>query len=271
MTKDTQPLEIQLYESRKKVHPRDVKGTFQTLRKISIFVLLGIFYLLPWLNFDGHQAVLFDLPARKFTIFAITFWPQHFIYLSWLLIIAAFGLFFVTALAGRVWCGFACPQTVWTELFVRIEFWIEGSRNKRIKLDERKWDAYKIRTRGLKIILWALLALWTGFTFVGWNTLANGAGTSYPASNPPLVTETPYMHFDAENFNDSTNAWTDLAATPRNISGTTLTSSAGNIRGNPTKVTYYQATSPVIDEMLFVSDVGGDLASKYMLPTESIS
>ncbi|MFK8010533.1 MAG: cytochrome c oxidase accessory protein CcoG, partial [Marinicellaceae bacterium] len=92
---------------------------------------------------------------------------QDFIFLSWALIIAAFTLFFVTALAGRVWCGFACPQTVWTELFVRIEFWIEGSRNKRIKLDKRKWDFYKIKTRGLKILLWALLALWTGFTFVG--------------------------------------------------------------------------------------------------------
>ena len=79
---------------------------------------MGIYYFLPWLNFDGHQAVLFDLPARKFYIFAITFWPQDFIFLSWALIIAAFTLFFVTALAGRVWCGFACPQTVWTELFV---------------------------------------------------------------------------------------------------------------------------------------------------------
>ena len=167
MNNDKQPIEIQLYESRKKVHPRDVKGYFQTLRKISLFALLGIFYLLPWLNFDGHQAVLFDLPARKFYIFSITFWPQDFIFLSWSLIIAAFTLFCVTALAGRVWCGFACPQTVWTELFVRIEFWIEGSRNKRIKLDKRKWDFYKIKTRGLKILLWALLALWTGFTFVG--------------------------------------------------------------------------------------------------------
>ena len=168
MSADKQPLEIQLYESRKKIHPRAAKGFYQNLRKLSLFALLGIYYLLPWLNFDGHQAVLFDLPARKFYIFAITFWPQDFIFLSWALIIAAFTLFFVTALAGRVWCGFACPQTVWTELFVRIEFWIEGSRNKRIKLDKRKWDAYKIRTRGLKLLLWVILALWTGLTFVGY-------------------------------------------------------------------------------------------------------
>jgi len=162
-----QPLEIELYESRKKVHPRNVKGYYQTLRKISLYVLLGIYYLLPWLNFEGHQAILFDLPARKFTIFSIVFWPQDFIYLSWLLIIAAFTLFFVTALAGRVWCGFACPQTVWTELFVRIEQIIEGSRNKRIKLDKAPWNWAKIKTRGLKIFLWLILALWTGFTFVG--------------------------------------------------------------------------------------------------------
>ncbi|MCF6288224.1 MAG: cytochrome c oxidase accessory protein CcoG [Proteobacteria bacterium] len=168
MSVDKQPLEISLYEERKKIHPRDVKGFYQTLRKLSLFALLGIYYLLPWLNFDGQQAVLFDLPARKFYIFAITFWPQDFIFLSWALIIAAFTLFFVTALAGRIWCGFACPQTVWTELFVRIEFWIEGARNKRIKLDKRKWDGYKLKTRGVKIILWILLALWTGFTFVGY-------------------------------------------------------------------------------------------------------
>lgn len=167
MSDDKQPLEIQLYEKRKKIHPRNVKGYFQSLRKLSLYMLLGIFYLLPWLNFDGHQAVLFDLPARKFHIFAITFWPQDFIFLSWALIIAAFTLFFVTALAGRVWCGFACPQTVWTELFVRIEFWLEGDRNKRIKLDKAPWNFAKLKTRGLKILLWAILALWTGFTFVG--------------------------------------------------------------------------------------------------------
>jgi cytochrome c oxidase accessory protein FixG len=167
MSESKQPLEIQLYEKRKKIHPRNVKGFFQRLRKVSLYLLLGIFYLIPWLNYHGHQAVLFDLPARKFYIFNITFWPQDFIFLSWGLIIAAFTLFFVTALAGRVWCGFACPQTVWTELFVRIEYLIEGDRNKRIKLDKASWSFNKIRTRGLKILLWLILALWTGFTFVG--------------------------------------------------------------------------------------------------------
>ena len=164
---EKQALEIQLYESRKKIHPREVKGYFQGLRKLSLYVLLGIFYLIPWLNYQGHQAILFDLPARKFHIFAITFWPQDFIYLSWLLIIAAFALFFFTALAGRIWCGFACPQTVWTELFVQIEQWVEGNRNRRMKLDKSQWNANKIKRRGTKTLLWIILALWTGFTFVG--------------------------------------------------------------------------------------------------------
>lgn len=165
-----QPLEIQLYESRKKIHPRETSGYFQRLRKLSLYVLLGGFYIMPWVNYAGRQALLFDLPARKFYIFGVTFWPQDFIFLSWAMIIAAFTLFFVTALAGRVWCGFACPQTVWTELFVRIEQWVEGNRNKRIKLDKSPWNFNKIRRRGLKIVLWLILALWTGFTFVGFFT-----------------------------------------------------------------------------------------------------
>ena len=170
MSVDKQPLEIQLYESRKKIHPREVKGFFLRLRKLSLFTLLGGFYLMPWVNYAGHQALLFDLPARKFYIFSITFWPQDFIFLSWAMIIAAFTLFFVTAIAGRVWCGFACPQTVWTELFVQIEQWTEGNRNKRIKLDKAPWTFNKFRRRGLKMLLWMILALWTGFTFVGFFT-----------------------------------------------------------------------------------------------------
>ena len=170
MSQDKQPLGIELYQSRKKIHPREINGFFSRLRKLSLFTLLGIFYFLPWLNYDGHQAVLFDLPARKFYIFGITFWPQDFIFLSWLLIIAAFSLFFFTALAGRLWCGYACPQTVWTELFVQIEHWVEGDRNKRLKLDKQPWNLNKIRRRGLKILLWIILALWTGFTFVGFFT-----------------------------------------------------------------------------------------------------
>ena len=112
-----------------------------------MFVLLGMFYVGPWLTWAGRQAILFDLPARKFYIFGLTLWPQDFIYLALLLIILAVSLFFFTAIAGRVWCGFACPQTVWTEAFSWIERLIEGDRSKRIKLDKAPWSANKIRER----------------------------------------------------------------------------------------------------------------------------
>ena len=107
-------------------------------------VLLGLFYALPWFNWNGRQSVLFDLPARKFHIFALTLWPQDFIFLSWLLIIAALSLFFFTAVAGRLWCGYACPQTVWTEAFVWLERITEGKRSARISLDKAPWTAGKI-------------------------------------------------------------------------------------------------------------------------------
>lgn len=156
-----------LYRSEDKVYPREVKGRFATLRRLAMFVLLGIFYLGPWLTWAGRQAVLFDLPARKFYIFGLTLWPQDFIYLALLLIILAVSLFFFTAIAGRVWCGFACPQTVWTEAFSWIERLIEGDRSKRIKLDKAPWSANKITRKVAKQTSWITLALFTGFTFVG--------------------------------------------------------------------------------------------------------
>ncbi len=159
-----------LYKSREKIHPRDVHGTFARLRVTSVWLLLGIYYLGPWLNWNGRQAILFDLPARKFYIFGLEFWPQDFVFLAWLLIIAALTLFYVTAIAGRVWCGYACPQTVWTEVFMMMERWTEGPRNKRIKLDKSPWNREKILRRGSKHLLWLVFALWTGFTFVGYFT-----------------------------------------------------------------------------------------------------
>jgi len=120
------------------------------------------------LRWEDRQAILFDLPARKFYIFGMTLWPQDFIYLALLLIILAVSLFFFTALAGRLWCGFACPQTVWTEAFTWIEMAIEGDRSKRIKLDKGPWNFDKIRKKVLKQFLWITLALFTGFSFVGY-------------------------------------------------------------------------------------------------------
>lgn len=157
-----------LYRSEDKIHPREVKGRFATLRRLAMFVLLGMFYFGPWLVWQGRQAILFDLPARKFYIFELTLWPQDFIYLALLLITLAISLFFFTALAGRLWCGFACPQTVWTEAFVWIEQAIEGDRGKRIKLDKAPWTVDKILKKSTKQFLWLTLALITGLSFVGY-------------------------------------------------------------------------------------------------------
>jgi cytochrome c oxidase accessory protein FixG len=156
------------YEAHRKVYPREVRGRFASLRRIAVWVLLGIFYGLVWLQWNGRQAVLFDLPARKFYLFGLTMWPQDFIFLSWLLIIAALSLFFFTAVGGRLWCGYACPQTVWTEAFLWMERWTEGDRAKRIKLDKAPWSAEKLARKSAKQFLWITFAAWTGFTFVGY-------------------------------------------------------------------------------------------------------
>ena len=176
----------EFYEKHKKVYPRKVTGWFASLRVTGVFFLLGGYYLVPWLRWDNHQAVLFDLPARKFYIFGLTFWPQDFFYLAALLIIAALSLFFFTALAGRLWCGYACPQTVWTEVFLWIERKVEGSRNQQIKLDNSELNSRKFSTKALKHFLWLSLSAWTGFTFVGYFTPIIDLGYASMAS-PPMA------------------------------------------------------------------------------------
>ena len=136
----------------------------------SVVLTQVIFYGLPWLQWNNRQAVLFDLAARKFYIFGWLFWPQDFIYLTVLLVISALSLFLFTAVAGRLWCGYACPQTVYTEMFMWIERKIEGDRLKRMKLDAEPWSSHKVLTKGAKHAAWIALALWTGFTFVGYFT-----------------------------------------------------------------------------------------------------
>lgn len=163
-------VEQSLYAKREKIYPREVHGLFARLRTLGVVGLLGIYYLTPWLRWDGSQAILLDLPARKFHIFSLTLWPQDFIYLAFLLIIAGLTLFFVTALAGRVWCGYACPQTVWTEAFLWIERKVEGDRMRQQKLDAMPMNARKFRIKATKQLLWLLFAGWTGFTFVGYFT-----------------------------------------------------------------------------------------------------
>ena len=162
--------EDEVYARHKKVYPREVHGIFANLRALGVTVLLGLFYGLAWLPWEGHQSVLLDLPARKFYIFGMTFWPQDFFYFAWLLIIAALALFYVTALAGRLWCGYACPQTVWTEIFLWIERKVEGSRNQQIKRDRADMSTTKFRVKATKHFIWITFSLFTGFTFVGYFT-----------------------------------------------------------------------------------------------------
>ncbi|MEO8161306.1 MAG: 4Fe-4S binding protein, partial [Arenimonas sp.] len=136
-----------MYVSERKIHPRDIDGRFQRLRLLAVFVLLGMYYVFPWLQWQGRQAVLFDLAARKFYIFGLSFWPQDFIFLALGLVMAGLSLFFFTAIAGRLWCGYACPQTVWTEVFIWMERWTEGDRGRRIKLDAAPWSLNKLRRK----------------------------------------------------------------------------------------------------------------------------
>ena len=128
-----------MYQSQEKIHPREITGRFQKIRKLTIGFVLLAFYALAWLDWDGRQAVLFDLPSREFHIFFLTFWPQDFYLLTWLLILGALTLFLVTAIAGRIWCGYTCPQTVWTEVFLWMERITEGNYRQRKKLDQSAW------------------------------------------------------------------------------------------------------------------------------------
>jgi cytochrome c oxidase accessory protein FixG len=161
---------IKMYAAREDIHPREVKGRYATLRWACVWLTQALFYGLPWFTMNGRQAVLFDLGARKFHLFGLTLWPQDFIWLAGLLIVCAYGLFLVTTVAGRVWCGYACPQTVYTEIFLWIERRIEGNRSARIRLDRQPWTVDKLAKRGSKHLAWGLVALWTGFTFVGYFT-----------------------------------------------------------------------------------------------------
>jgi cytochrome c oxidase accessory protein FixG len=156
------------YAAHEKVYPRAVTGRYARLRWAAVILTQLVYYGLPWMQWNGRQAVLFDLGTRKFYLFGIVLWPQDFVYLAVLLVIAALSLFFFTALAGRVWCGFACPQTVYTELFMWIERRLEGDRIQRMKLDARPLSLTKLRIKTTKHMLWAALSLWTGLTFIGY-------------------------------------------------------------------------------------------------------
>jgi cytochrome c oxidase accessory protein FixG len=159
-----------LYEAQKKIYPRAVTGRFALWRWAFVWLTQLVFYGLPWVEWGGRQAVLFDLGARRFYIFGFVLYPQDFIYLTGLLVISALSLFLFTAVAGRLWCGFSCPQTVYTEMFLWIERQVEGDRNARMRLDGEPLSLEKIVKKWFKHILWFSLAMWTGFSFVGYFT-----------------------------------------------------------------------------------------------------
>jgi len=161
---------VSLYEKRRKIQPRSVRGWFANWRWVLVWLTQIVFYGLPWLPWNGRQSVLFDLAARRFYIFDLVLYPQDFIYLTGLLVLSAYGLFFFTAVGGRLWCGYACPQTVYTEIFLWIEHRFEGERGARLRLDKTGWNWDKLWRRGGKHAAWIVIALWTGFTFVGYFT-----------------------------------------------------------------------------------------------------
>ena len=161
---------IHMYQARQEIYPREIQGRYASLRWFFVWLTQLVFYGFPWLEWNGRQAVLFDLAARKFYIFGIVLWPQDFIYLAALLIICAYSLFLFTAIFGRVWCGFACPQTVYTEIFMWLERKIEGDRSTRMRLDRQPMSVMKFARKTTKHLVWISFALWTGYTFVGYFT-----------------------------------------------------------------------------------------------------
>ena len=164
------PAPVSFYEKHKKIYIRDVKGKWDNWRWILVWFTQILFYCTPWLQWNDRQAVLFHLVERKFYLFGLVLWPQDVFYLALLLIISAYALFLFTAVAGRLFCGYACPQTVYTEIFMWVENKIEGDRSARMKLDKGPMDARKFRLKALKHLVWIVISIWTGFTLVAYFT-----------------------------------------------------------------------------------------------------
>ena len=166
----TEEVLVSLYQSSQAIYAKAVHGLFSKWRWALVWITQIVFYGLPWLQWNARQAVLFDLEARRFFIGGLVLYPQDFIYLTGLLVISALALFLFTAVAGRLWCGYACPQTVYTEIFMWIEHKVEGDRSARMRLDKGGLSAGKFQRKFAKHSLWVLFSLWTGFTFVGYFT-----------------------------------------------------------------------------------------------------
>lgn len=187
--------DIVYFEKQKRIYPRSVQGRYRRLKWAAMAVLLGIYYAVPWLRWDRgphapDQAVLIDMPSRRAYFFNIELWPQEVYLLAGLMILAAVGLFFVTSLLGRIWCGYACPQTVWTDLFVKVEHLIQGDRNARMKLDKSPFSFEKIWKKSLTHVIWLLIALCTG-----------GAWVFYFVDAPTLLDQ--ILHFNVSSMSAS--------------------------------------------------------------------
>jgi len=161
---------VSLYQKQPAIQVRSVEGWYANWRRALVVLTQLVFYGMPWLLWNGRQAMLFDLAARRFYIGPLVLYPQDFIYLTGLLVVCAYSLFFFTAIGGRLWCGYACPQTVYTEMFMGVERRLEGDRSARLRLDASPWNLDKLLRRGGKHAVWLLIALWTGFSFVGYFT-----------------------------------------------------------------------------------------------------
>lgn len=174
------PAPVSFYEKHKKVYMRDVKGWWNTWRWALVWFTQILFYGMPWLEWNGRQAVLLHVAERKFYLFGLVLWPQDVVYLALLLIISAYALFLFTAVAGRLFCGYACPQTVYTEIFMWVENKIEGDRSARMKLDNGPMTARKFRLKAVKHTIWLLIALWSGLTLVAYFTPLKELWAEFP-------------------------------------------------------------------------------------------
>ncbi len=246
-----------LYFSREPIFPRRVKGPFRKMKWWLLAGMLGIYYVLPWIRWDRgvslpDQAVLLDLANRRFFFFMIEIWPHEFYFVAGLLIMAGLGLFLFTSAAGRVWCGYACPQTVWTDLFILVERWIEGDRNARLRLHRQPLNAEKLRKRAIKFTVWALIGLATGgawvFYFTDAPTLARDLvqGTAHPAAyiTMALLTATTFFFggFAREQICIYACPWPRIQAAM--MDEDTLTIAYREWRGEPRGKLHKGATTP---------------------------
>ncbi|MCZ0961621.1 cytochrome c oxidase accessory protein CcoG [Paracoccus benzoatiresistens] len=250
-----------LYAAREPIFPKRVKGRFRNLKWVVMAVALAIYYVMPWIRWDRgpsmpDQAVLVDLANRRFFFFWIEIWPHEFYFVAGLLVMAGLGLFLFTSALGRVWCGYACPQTVWTDLFILVERWIEGDRNARIRLQRQKWDAQKIRLRAAKWTVWLIIALLTGgawiFYFTDAPTLLRNllAGQAHPVAytTMAILTATTFVFggFAREQICIYACPWPRIQAAM--MDEDTLTVAYREWRGEPRGKSNVRHRSPAVAE-----------------------